>query len=195
MELSKQPVTEMDYWKIIEGLGGLIWGISHDLGHDNIAQNNEMEVINERNDAIKITKKLVLELSEKFGVILPEDYPKVKLGETLPPVPEGKIYYRDWYEKRRKDFYTEEYGKIICSACPLSNGLDKMISLGGTIPCGAIRGWINNLQAPYECGMLSTWSKEELYYEIEKKAGKRILSKFQKRELELEKKFEKEKQE
>jgi len=89
----------------------------------------------------------------------------------------------------KKNFYTEEYSKIICSVCPLSNGLDEMVSRGGAVPCGAIRGSINRLQAPHLCGMLFDWSREELYYEIEKKGGKRVLSKFQKKEQELKKIF------
>jgi len=192
MELTKQPVTEMDYWKLIKVLADIIFYNNYDLTHGNVDGNHKMKVINQRDEAIELQEKIVVELSEKFGVIRSIYYPVVKPGETLPPAPEGKIYYYDWYKKRKLDFYTEEYEKIICSACPLSNGLDEMMNLSGVIPCGATRGSIYHLRVPYQCGMIGTWSKEELYFEIKKKAGEMAemaLLKFQKKKEELEKKF------
>jgi len=189
MKLEKEPVTEMDYWQLIEGLGGLAWGINHDLADGRIDKDSKDAVITDFNEILELTGKLLSEISEKFGVIRNSNHPSSQQTETLPPLPEGEIYYWDWYKKMKKNFYTEEYSKIICSVCPLSNGLDEMVSRGGAVPCGAIRGSINRLQAPHLCGMLFDWSREELYYEIEKKGGKRVLSKFQKKEQELKKIF------
>ena len=186
MELQKQPETEMEYWQAIEGLGGFIWSTNHDLADGRI-QDPSGGMDRDIQDARQISTRLVSELGEKFGVIPPQDYPKVELGQKPPKAPKGKKYYWDWYKKMKKLAYSIDYEKIICSACPFSEGVERMISLGSQIPCGAFGGCLYKLRAPYLCGMLDTksWGEEELRQEIIRKGGEAALVRFRIKEAGL----------
>ena len=194
MELKKQPITESDYWEVIEGLGGFIWNTNHGLAHDHIEESAEREVSKEILEAGELSGRLLSEISEKFGIIRPVDYPKINHGETLPPAPEGKTYYWDWYKKMKEVHYLKDYEAIICSACPFSDGLKEMISLGGVVPCGIFSGMVYHLPAPFECVMLYSkdWSREELYSKILEKSDEQVLLGFKNKEKELKEKFQKE---
>lgn len=132
MELVKQPETEVEYWEAIEALGGYIWRTKHD---GRMALNDEIE--KSLQSAEELSERLVAEIGEKFGII---DYPKFEFGQTPPLAPEGKTYYWDWYKRMKQEVYRKEYEGLICSACPLSTGLEHMVALGGVIPCGVWRG-------------------------------------------------------
>ena len=190
MEITKQPITEVDYWEVIEGLGGFIWSTNHGVHHGHIYDPHG-EVSKEIEEAGQLSVRFLAEACEKFGIISPSDYPKVEQGQTLPLAPEGKIYYWDWYKKMKNDWYQRDYDDIICSACPLSEGVQRMIDLGGVVPCSVFRGMIYHLHAPYKCGMLTDWKKEELYEEILKNSNEETLLKFQNKEKELKEKFAK----
>jgi hypothetical protein len=186
MELQKQPETEMEYWGIIEELGGFIWSMNHGLAHGRI-QDSSGGIDRDIQDARRISAQLVSELGEKFGVIPPQDCPKVESGQEPPPAPEGKTYYWDWYKKMKELAHSIDYEKIICSACPFGEGVEKMISLGGMIPCGAFRGSLYKLKVPHICGMLTTniWGEEELRQEIVRKGGEIALVRFKIKEAGL----------
>ena len=186
MKLTKQPQTEVEYWEAIEWLGGYIWSTNHGLRHGHI-EDKVGEVAKSIEDARKISERLVVELGEKFGVIHPRDCPRVGPGQPVPPPPDGKVYYRDWYNRMKESCYREDYEGIICSACPFSEGLQPMISLGGVVPCGIFQGRLYKLIAPYKCGMLGMvgWNTEKLYVEIIMEAGRNALMQFQKKEKEI----------
>lgn len=188
IELKKQPETEAEYWGIIENLGGFIFYTNHDLAHDRITgPTGELDKSIE--SARVLSKTLVQEVCEKFGVIHPSDYPKVEFGQNLPPSQEGKTYYWDWYKVQKRNFLEAEYNKLICSACPLSEGVDKFVSSGGRIPCIPFAGILNSLVAPDSCAMIDDmdWTKEQLYEKIVKKGGQKALRKFQVKEEALKK--------
>ena len=186
MELQKQPETEMEYWGIIEELGRFVWSMNHGLAYGRI-QDPSGGIERDIQDARQIAAQLVSELGEKFGVISLQDYPKVEVGQELPKAPEGKTYYWDWYKKMKELAYSIDYEKIICSACPFSEGVERMISFGGIIPCGAFRGSLYKLRVPYICGMLTTniWGEEELRQEIVRKGGEVALVRFRIKEAGL----------
>ena len=190
MEEVKQiePQTELEYWMEIESLGGFIWQMNHDLSHGRI-QDPEGKI---DLDIIKCRARqarLVEEIGEKFGVIHPKDCPRAKSGEEVSPAPEDKVYYWDWYNRMKMEAYKVEYAKIICSACPFCEGAEKMMSLGGTIPCSVFSGVIYYLSRPYVCAMVGRdngdWTKKDLYREIRKKGGFKTLRLFKKKEREL----------
>jgi hypothetical protein len=185
VELVKQPETEVEYWEAIEALGGYIWSTNHSLCHGRMEPSVEIEKFLQ--SAGEMSERLVVEIGEKFGVIHPKDCPRVEVDQTPPPAPEGKTYYWDWYKRMKQDVYRKEYEDLICSACPLSDGLERMVALGGIIPCGVFRGTIYRLRAPYQCAMTEheIWSEQKLHEEIAKKAGETALSQFQKKEREL----------
>ena len=185
MELKKQPETEMEYWTIIEGLGGFAWRMNHDLADGRIEDKNG-GIDKDIQEIQKTLARLVSELKDKFGVIPPNECPKIKSGEKQPRPPRGKKYYWDWYKKMKEIFYRIDYEKIICSACPLSKGLKSMIS-SGNIPCGPFRGVIYDLRAPYRCGMLNLdhWDEDRLRKEIIKKGGEVAFIRFKIKEAGL----------
>jgi hypothetical protein len=183
MELKREPKTEVEYWEIIEALGGMIWRTKHNMADGRVEDPNgnlakEIEV------AEQISQRLITKLGEKFGVIHPKDCPKIDSGQAVPPPPDGKIYYWDWYKKMKKVIYSKDYEEMICSACPFSEGLQRMMDLGGVIPCKVFHGMMYRLRQPYECGMLRSdgWDKKRLNAEIVKKAGKETLVQFLKKE-------------
>ncbi|NCN07881.1 hypothetical protein GW933_04345 [Candidatus Falkowbacteria bacterium] len=127
MTPDNQPETEIEYWCNIELLGDLIFRMSHDLNKGRIDDPNG-EVSESVKQNMSVQQKYASELSEKFGVILPSDYPKVAEGEKLPSAPEGRIYYWGWYHKLAREISLVEYQKLLCSACPFSAGFEEFIS-------------------------------------------------------------------
>ncbi len=186
MKLLKNPETEMEYWGVIEGLGGFAWRMNHDLADGRI-EDKTGGVDKDIQEAQELSAKLVSELKEKFGVIPPEECPKLKLGEKAPPAPEGKIYYWDWYQKMKELYWRVDYEKLICGACPFSKGVEEMIRMGGNIPCGRINGSIYQLRPSFQCHFthFRELTPEQLYGEILKKGGEPALISFKVREAGL----------
>lgn len=189
MDINSVTKTERKYWEEIEGLGGCIWQIRHDLSHGHLSD-TDGGITKELLEFQTALDQLVAEVCDKFGVIHPKDYPKVGPDQKMPLPPKGKVYYWNWYNKNKKQYYKEIYGGMICSACPFSKGLKSMIFSGGSVPCKAINGWLRGLRKPHECGMVSyrDWNTEKLHEEIVKKGGDKSLLKFQQKEQELKEK-------
>lgn len=175
MELRKQPETEMEYWMAIEGLGGFVWRMNHDLGDGRIDDPNGAIKKSAQETQTRL-EGLAAELSKKFGIILPKDCPQKKFGEKLPPPPKGKRYYWKWYDQMKEEYYRVEYAKMICSACPLSEGVKRMTIFGGIVPCKPFPGAAYRLAAPHKCTMLGPkvsggWDEKILRENIIKKGG------------------------
>jgi hypothetical protein len=187
LKLKKQPETELEYFEVIEGLGGFSWRMNHDLADGRI-EDPDGKIGAGINEIQALLEQLVSEVCEKFGVIHPKDCPKRSIKDIqndvpVPPAPEGKKYYWDWYEKQKRESYSKEYGGLICSACPFSEGLERMMTLGGQIPCGEFRGSIYHLSAPYRCEMLENrwgdgWTQEYLFERIRREHGEEALERF-----------------
>lgn len=128
MKLEQWPETEMDYWQTIEGIGGFLWATNHELWHGHIENSPNLQT--ELKEARNIQTQLVEELFENFGVIHPKDSPKRNAVGCFPTAPFGMKWHSDWYKEMEKKNYQAEYEKIICSACPLSDGLDKRFHWG-----------------------------------------------------------------
>jgi len=121
----REPETEEDYWEIIEGLGGLNWGMRHSHDYsDGMSQ------------AIASTQKsledVVLEMCLKFGVIHPHQ-----------PVltPEGTREYWEWYRGTKDKILGDEYDRTVCSCCPFAGSKKRHIGgNGASIPCSFVDG-------------------------------------------------------
>ena len=179
--LKKQPETELEYWEIIDCLGGFIWQMNHSLAHGRIVD-QDGSIKKEVDRARELSDRLVAELGEKFGVIHPKDCPRGENGQDPPPAPDGQVHYWDWYKRMKAEVYQREYDAIICSACPFSEGVGQMISLGGAIPCGVWPGSLYKLSAPHICSMVKhhvcDWTEETLFSEILAKHGETALAIF-----------------
>ena len=174
MELKEWPEAEHKYWEVIESLGGFIWRMNHDLAHGRI-EDPTGEIDREITEAGEISKKLVKEVCEKFGVVLKES-----------EVVSGMIYYWDWYHKMKENWLQGEYEKIICSACPFSEGVDEMIRTGGNIPCSRWNGVLYDLSKPYFCAMTAHhWTEEEFREKIVEAGGTIALEQFERKEKTL----------
>lgn len=175
--------TELDYWRHIEALGGAIWSSdrARGRGRPDITGLGEDGALNMR----ALQHALALELSDRFGIILPQQTPQVGYGEPLPDPPEGKRWYRDWYDAAKREAWGAEYNGMICSACPFSRGLDHMIKQGGRIPCSQWMGFINFLRYPHECALVTndTWSRGEFLRHIAEAGGEDVLVPFDLKEI------------
>ena len=174
MRLAKQPKTERKFWEAIEYLEGTAYGMSRDLARGYI-EDPTGEVSREITEMYELSEKLVGEACRKYGIVTR----KISL------VP-GKMLYGDWYQKMLDNWIREEYEKIICSACPFSDGLDEMIKTGGDVPCSEWNGVLYRLGVPYLCAMTShNWTERELTEKIVKKGGRTALERFAKKEEDL----------
>jgi hypothetical protein len=184
MELKRHPETELEYWAIIEELGGFIFYLNHDLADGRIQSTPEME--KDIVDARKISKQLVGELRAKFGVVAPEDCPKREYGKKMPDPPSGLKWYWVWYEEMKEKAHKESYNGMICSACPLSEGVEKYISLGN-VPCGVWSGMIYQLVQPFLCAMARSriWTEKQLLEKIFEKGGQDAVTAFNNKRREL----------
>jgi hypothetical protein len=185
VELKEWPGTELAYWRTIETLGGFIWRLNHDAADGRITMTPGME--KDLQDAQKIQESLVSELFVRFGVIHPKDCPQRKADGEMPSAPLGTMWYWDWYRKMKAESCRDEYEKIICSACPLSEGVEAFIATN-TIPCTAWRGSLYNLPQPSVCAMLHMgpqWSRRKLIANIRAKGGAEAVPRFKAKEAEL----------
>lgn len=179
--------TGMEIWELIEGLGGIIFYTEHDAADGRISLNAEDD---RRLSLMKqMSRKLLEKLRDEYGIIPPQEYPKVESLRDLPPAPEGKKYYWDWYRETSAIYYKEEYERIICSACALheENGAEAM---RGHVPCGIFPGMLYHLTYPWLCGMLKDgrcgWlTPEELLQEIREKGGEEAVKAYKDKLLTL----------
>ncbi len=184
MKLDKEPVTEMEYWQAIKALVDFGWSTSHALADDRIKSTPEAE--QDLVNANTIQARLVAEACAKFNVVHPKDVPPLdERGRS--PAPEGKIYYGDWYRVKQRQWLSEEYNKQICSACPLSQGLDRFITTNGEIPCSVYPKSMSRLYSEERCGMLDMggWDRYRLETAIVGRAGTSALNTFKAKETYL----------
>jgi hypothetical protein len=183
MELTQQPETEQEYWEIIEALGAVNHSTRRALSHGRISD-PEGTVVTEVMEIQKIQERLVNELGEKFGILYPGE--RRNTDGTYPPAPEGKRWYWEWYDQYKSTWLQNEYNQHICSACPLSEGIE---SFSYRIPCSVFPGMLYNLIPQSHCGMLGThpgdWTRERLLDEILKKGGEMAVTQFLSKETEL----------
>lgn len=180
---------EKDYWRRLNFLSGRIWRTEHDLADGRIADPNGSIGRGVEQGRSRINK-LVLEICRRFGVIPIENSPFRLDLKTAPPPPEGKEYYWSWYERVKREVIEEEYGEIICCACPLSEGVEAYIrNHGERIPCTIFPGILYSLPAPYLCwtfrDYLLLWNRQRLLKEIKEKSGDAGVTKFLEMENQL----------
>jgi len=186
MKLKKWPSTEERYWEIIEYLGCWLWNTRHDLSHGRIQ--NSLKLENDLIEVKEIQEQLVSELFVNFGVIPPTDCPDRNDDGEMPSPPPGMKWYWTWYNEMKRKLYKADYDKIICSACPLSEGLDQMIA-SDRVPCSVYPGMLYRLLPAYECAMIKhgvkQWTQEYLFCEIRKSAGEKGVLTFLMKQNEL----------
>lgn len=180
MELEKYPETEFDYWAAIDSLGSFIATIRQGVYRGHLPT----QALKEVESAGKLSQKLVAEIEEKFGILFRPEITHVEPKDGYPAPPEGKRWYWPWYHQMRKDWLASEFNKLICSACPLSGGVEKFDS---EIPCTKHNGSMFELRAPYICGLItySSWTREDLLQEIGITGGDDAVQKFLAKEKQL----------
>ena len=152
-QILEQVESELQYWEVIEGLGGFIWRMNHDMADGRI-NDPKGQLGSEVFFMQQVIESLVCGLFERYGVIHPKDCPKVECGQTPPEAPEGMTYYWDWYQRMKQESYSQEYAGMICAACPYSEGVERFMGLGGTIPCSLFPGMCYHLRTPFACCMI-----------------------------------------
>lgn len=191
MEPVKEPETEQEYWEAIEELGARISVAHRAASRRHTGEKSASQLIAETREMHILQKRFVGELDAKFGIIPPWNSPQDDIDSVSQP-PEGKRWYWPWYRSMRKAWFAGEYEKLICSACPLSDGVERF---GDTIPCSAFRGSLYQLRTPFACEMLAEyrgdWSREKLYTEILSRSGEAGLDWFLEKEQELRAAFKK----
>lgn len=170
--------TELDIWKVIEALGAVVWRTEHDEADGRPSGiNYDFNSMTRR-----FSNLLVQKLKTDYSVIPPWEVPLMEFGHAYerPLAPKGKIYYWDWYDQMKSEYFKEEYNNIICSACALheKDGVDKMYI---SIPCSVFNGSLYRLTFPWECGMLHRscgWTMDRLLSEIKNKGGEDSVKRF-----------------
>jgi hypothetical protein len=96
------------------------------------------------------------------------------------------VFFRDMeYETMT---LTEEYAKLLCSACPFCEGEAEYVDLmGAVIPCSLWNGVLYRLPAPDRCAMVGSkqYTLQGLYDAILAEGGPEALATFQRRQQEL----------
>lgn len=154
MELTKEPVTELEHWEIIEGLGGFIWNMEHDIFNKRIEPTELL--LQEIKEAREIQQRIVNQACEKFNVVFP---PQTPFGKKAPPPPEGKTYYWPWYYKMKDISLRGQYEQMICSSCVFSRGVEEFLAMS-RIPCSLCPGLIR-LARDTDCYFVSFGKKTE----------------------------------
>ena len=182
--MDKAPVTEMDYWKAIESLGGITWAMEHELANGRKRKNHKTsKYLAEQRDIIK---QLVQEVCDKFDVIHPKDCPKVPLGQEMPPAPPGKVYYWDWYHRMKDLALEEEWGQVICSVCPFNTGVEDFKT--GIVHCQLMPHTIfYRFDSRPLCGCVSDrkFSHGQFEKKMLDKAGSEALNAYKSKQQEL----------
>ncbi len=183
IELLKQPVTEREYFDVIEGLGAMIHSTNRGIikGHikDSLGASSEVA------EMAALQRRMADELETKFGVLHVSKTPTKNADGTYPPPPEGKQWYWSWYKQMKEQWLREEYEGEICSVCPFSSGFSA--SFTNRVPCTAIQGYMSRLMRADMCGMVSFnyWSQEVLIEKIRANGGDEAVEKFEKKRTEI----------
>lgn len=189
--LVENPQTAREYWREIEALGEFLYNANpcqdFRTPEEKAFYDKNIAPVSERSD------KVVREACENFNLTHPEDMRPEKFGDPLKPPKEGTRSYWDWYREQKREALTEVYNNIICSACPLSEGVESYIATGGRhIPCKPYPGMIYLLGKPDECAMVPRWWTEDgLELEVfnagkkRKAGGRETLEKFKAKKEQL----------
>lgn len=183
MELEKHPETEYEYWAAIDALGSFIASTRRGVYRGHLPT----QALKQLESASKLSQKLVAEIEVKFGILFRPELTIQEPEGGYPTPPEGKRWYWSWYHQMRKDWLAEEFNKLICSACPLSGGVEKF---DREIPCepfSAMGGSMFQLTQPHVCGLISfrEWTREELLAKIHAKGGEEAVVAFTEKERKL----------
>lgn len=96
MKLIKNPETQLEYWEIIEELGGLIWHTELNLANEYLGKGEYP--FDDIEDISSITVQMLDEIGEKFSVTRP-------YGDEIPALLPNQILYWDWYNKCKDEFF------------------------------------------------------------------------------------------
>ena len=153
--LSRHPETELEYWSAIEQLGGYIWRIEHDLANGRISGVGLAKSVEE---ARTIQHQLATEIAETYGVVqgAPRYYPHDARPDDYPDPPAGKTWYWDWYYRRKREAWREDYEAAPCSQCPYCRGGLDGFAFSSSLPCDLFPGMLNRLSPPWQCAITST---------------------------------------
>lgn len=185
---AKPQKTEFQLWARIETLGAYMYGMRSCQDNRPLSRferRDLQEMRSEQNQAVN-------EACQRFNLTHPDDMRPEQFGDNPKPPKPGTKSYWNWYEEQKTLWLEEEYGKIICSACPMSEGFDKFKSLGGTIPCEVWPGALYKLESPERCALLprgrsnkGMWTRDKLEQEIVERGGKGALDIFVAKETSL----------
>jgi len=193
-ELPERPTTPEGYFALIDGLGGQAHFMHRIQVREERYASREGREPRKDHDfssdvsrAHEIADILATELEAKFGIIHPKNCPKPDADGKYPDPPEGKQWYRPWFDKMREQWLQSEFDKHICSSCPFNEGIG---SFSYRIPCGSpARGGLmmNRLVRLHVCGLVDNekWTRKEMLAAIEEKGGKEGLRLFLEKEQAL----------
>lgn len=128
---AQQPelITEADYWRAIESLGGMIWSINHDMA-DNREMPGDRQALPKLQEQIE---RIVDDACRKFGIAHPH-------REGHDP---GLKDYLEWYRGMKSQVLGNAYAAMVCASCPFARSKEQHISLGGdTVPCNLFNGFM-----------------------------------------------------
>lgn len=175
MELALTSETVLEHAREIQGLKYFIDVVGLNL-HNGFIQDPDGRISQD----LKRKKERFFQLTEEIKLFgIDDSIPSEEQQEKVIP----RV---TWLGRVRSVDYQEYYDSIVCSACPLSLGLEVMAE-NGDIPCGAIQGSIRTLEKPYQCCLISfnRVKEKELPFKILQEFGEEALQVFEKKEAEL----------
>ena len=93
---------------------------------------------------------------------------------------ETKKRFNDWHQEMLVLFCTRSYARMLCSLCPMSLGLEDMITREGAAPCILLQDARLFSFEPFGCVILSTnyWQEGFLIEHIFRQHGIQAVSDF-----------------
>ncbi|MFC1640987.1 hypothetical protein ACFL2D_02985 [Patescibacteria group bacterium] len=184
MELVREPETELEYWEAIDGFISSSFGLGLKIQLKEMSDEDWAD--QELSRMATTIERLMTEASTKFDFVPLKDCMPAEFGGEIPVIPHGKKSYWTWHHDMKRKWCEDMYSHLICSACPFSLGVTRLVMFR-TTPCAYLQvGEMSRPRHNSECGLFGkSRTPKELYQEILDAHGVEALRTFIKKYHEL----------
>lgn len=178
----REPQTELEFWLIIEDLGGVRWSINHDLADNRPVPSGAESASRAERDMYERQKQLVTQLDPKFGIIFSHEVPYQQQMDGSVAPPAGKRWYWPWYKKMKEQAKRIERQLIICAGCPFSGDREQYRNSYNLSCALAPHSWVSGSPIPHRCMrvVFKDMSQADLLDRIRQDFGRGAVRRFRK---------------